>query len=99
MIASESLSLTFQGPSYPTSGEDSIPQSIKFSLLCAETTADPKFVLYERGRVHVEWSTPSGCGAVTEQPPPQEDDGSGSGDSGEKPAESVGSGLGFFFLV
>jgi len=49
--------------------------------------------------VHVEWSTPSGCGAVTEQPPPQEDDGSGSGDSGEKPAESVGSGLGFFFLV
>lgn len=57
---------------------------------------------YDEGQVHVEWSTPVGCGSLAEQTPPKEDDGTGGGDGGdrdEKPAESVGSGLGFFFLV
>ncbi|KAG0704492.1 putative autophagy protein Atg27 [Suillus ampliporus] len=100
LTSPKGLSLTFHGPSYPSSSEDSIPQSINFSLLCADTT-DPKFTSYENGTVYVEWSTRSGCSA-DEKSPPQEDDKTGDGggsDSDEKPAESVGSGLGFFFLV
>ncbi|OAX39977.1 hypothetical protein K503DRAFT_34465 [Rhizopogon vinicolor AM-OR11-026] len=96
------LSLIFKGPSYPISAEDPIPQSLKFSLLCAEGTTDPEFISYDNGEVHVQWSTPSGCVSTTDQP---EDDktgggsGGGGGNSDEKPTESVGSGLGFFFLV
>ncbi|KAG1751570.1 putative autophagy protein Atg27 [Suillus paluster] len=98
LTSPKGLSLTFHGASYPSN--DPIPQSIQFSLLCADTT-DPTFVAYENGTVHVEWSTPSGC-STAEQSPPQEDDKTGDGgssDSDEKPTESVGSGLGFFFIV
>jgi len=101
LSSSKSLSLTFHGNSYPDSAEESIPQSVKFSLLCADETTDPKFVSYDNGQVHIEWSTPSGCGSTNEQQPPQDDDktgGGGGGDNDGKP-QGVGSGLGFFFLV
>lgn len=93
--------MTFHGPSYPNSAEESIFQSVKFSLLCAVEATDPEFISYDSGQVHVEWNTPSACGSTSEQPP-QEDDktgGGGDGNSDEKQTESVGSGLGFFFLV
>lgn len=105
------LSLTFRGPPYPTSSDD--PQSINFSLFCADDAdpkAEPTFVSYENGVVRVDWSTPSACGLPDDQPPsqtppqdpPQEDDDTPADDGGEesdtKPA-TRGSGLGFFFLV
>ncbi|KAG2090584.1 putative autophagy protein Atg27 [Suillus cothurnatus] len=99
------LSLTFHGSRYPDSGDS---QSIKFSLFCADDAdpkAEPTFVSYENGVVHVDWSTPSACGFSDDQPPPQsppqEDDGTPAdegGGGGEKSAKR-GSGLGFFFLV
>lgn len=105
------LALTFHGPPYPSSG---YPQSIIFSLLCADDAdpkADPTFVSYENGVVRVDWSTPEACGSPDDQPPeqspsqppPEEDDDDtpadeGSGGGDEKPAKR-GSGLGFFFIV
>lgn len=95
------LSLTFHGSPYPSSSEDS--QSIKFSLLCADAAEEPKFVSYENGTAHVEWSTPSACGSQDGESPQEDDEDTpadgGGGDSDEKPTQSVGSGLGFFFLV
>lgn len=108
--APKGLSLTFHGPPYPSS---EYPQSIMFSLLCADDAdpkADPQFVSYENGIVRVDWSTPAACGSPDDQPPeqspsqppPEDDDDTpadeGSGGSDEKPAKR-GSGLGFFFLV
>jgi len=99
--STSSLSLTFHGPSYPDSAEESISQSVKFSLLCVAEATDPIFTSYDGGQAYIEWSTPLACGSTTEQPP-QEDDktgGGGDGNNDEKQTESVGSGLGFFFLV
>lgn len=111
VTAPKGLSLTFRGPPYPTSSDD--PQSINFSLFCADDAdpkAEPTFVSYENGVVRVDWSTPSACGLPDDQPPsqtppqdpPQEDDDTPADDGGEesdtKPA-TRGSGLGFFFLV
>jgi hypothetical protein len=96
------ISITFIGASYPPSSSDSVSQSLKISLICAESTSEPQFSSYENGQVLVDWSSPAACGS-TETPPPKEDEGNGGNggsDNGEQtPIESVGSGLGFFFLM
>lgn len=92
---SKGISLILHGASYPTSASESTPQSVNLSLLCSTDTAEPKFVSYENGEFKMEWSAPAGCGID-----PSEDEGNkpepgkeGDGD------ESVGSGIGWFFLL
>ncbi|KAH7888677.1 type II membrane protein [Phlebopus sp. FC_14] len=100
LSSSNGLSVTLHGTSYPSNPSQSVGQSFRLSLTCAESTSEPQFVSYEDGQVLVEWSSPSACAST--EPPPKEDDrtGGGSGGNGEpKPIESVGSGLGFFFLM
>ncbi|KAF8556390.1 hypothetical protein OG21DRAFT_1506664 [Imleria badia] len=93
----EGVAITLHGASYPPSSS-SVPQSLKISLTCAEGTTDPQFSSYENGQVLVEWSSPAACGTTGT---PKEDEGSsgGGGKEEDTPIESVGSGLGFFFLM
>jgi hypothetical protein len=55
---------------------------------------DPVFVSYEGGVFNLEWSAPAGCALSPsedeEKPEPGKDDDT---------KESVGSGIGWFFLV
>ena len=66
--------------------------------MCAEGTTEPQFSSYENGQVLVEWSSSAACGITGA---PKEDEGSsgGGGKEEDTPIESVGSGLGFFFLM
>jgi len=95
----EGVAIILHGGSYPPSSSSSVPQSLKIVLTCAEGTTDPQFSSYENGQVLVEWSSPAACRTTGT---PKEDESRG-GDGGDKeedrPIESVGSGLGFFFLV
>ncbi|KAF9241603.1 autophagy-related protein 27 [Melanogaster broomeanus] len=97
------IAMTFYGDSYPPSSSNSVSQSLRIELACAESTSEPQFSSYENGQVLVEWSSPAGCGSTETPPPPNEDEskgGSGGEDKGgQTPMQGVGSGLGFFFLM
>ncbi|EPQ57219.1 hypothetical protein GLOTRDRAFT_104803 [Gloeophyllum trabeum ATCC 11539] len=93
----EGLSITFDGPSYPPSSDNSIPQSFNLTLLCSKETSDITFTSYEAGQLKLSWSAPAGCGHEAGEEPPKDEEGE------KKPAESgetrMGSGIGWFFLV
>ncbi|KAI0793182.1 autophagy-related protein 27 [Abortiporus biennis] len=92
------LSLTFQGYSYPSSTtEDPVPQSFTVHVLCSTDAHDPKFVSYDGKELRVDWSAPAGC--EFSAGPPGNDEPSGGESGGEKEVESVGSGIGYFFLL
>ncbi|KIJ67799.1 hypothetical protein HYDPIDRAFT_107295 [Hydnomerulius pinastri MD-312] len=105
LSSTRGVSIILHGSSYPASSSSSISQSLKISLSCAESASDPQFSSYENGQVLVDWSAPVACGSNETPPPPNENDsngGSGGGGGGNEentPIESVGSGLGFFFLM
>ncbi len=95
------LSLTFKGPSYPSSTTlELVPQSFNVRILCATDTSDPQFVSYDGREAKVEWSSSAGCsfgapGDATPPDPPSDDNGK----DDEKAPEKVGSGLGHFILL
>ncbi|KAF9227342.1 hypothetical protein BS17DRAFT_775333 [Gyrodon lividus] len=101
--SSKGVSVTFHGASYPPSSSNSVSQSLKISLTCAESTSEPHFSSYEDGQVLIEWSSPAACASTQTPPPKQDESNGGSAGSGKEedntPIEGVGSGLGFFFLM
>lgn len=67
--------------------------------MCDPTPSDPRFVSYDGAQLQIEWSAPAGCGFKDDKNEGGEGGGeNGSGDNGDK-KESVGSGIGWFFLV
>ena len=97
------LSLTLEGAAYPDPSDPDklIPQSFHLSLSCSTQTSDPKFVSYDGKKAEVEWSAPSGCpgGSPPGSDQPKEDEDVPGGDSGNSDEKSVGSGIGYFFLL
>jgi autophagy-related protein 27 len=83
--------IALHGPPYPSSTTlDPIPQEFVLNVLCATETSEPEFKSYNGSRAVVEWSTPSGCNFREPK---------GDGDTPEKEDESMGSGIGWFFLL
>lgn len=96
-IASKGLSLILHGASY-NAGPDSSPQlqSLNLTLLCTDTTSEPKFISYNGSTLNVKWNVTAACGG---EGGGNEDDTKGGSGGGEKEKEKVGSGIGWFFLV
>ncbi|KZT10686.1 uncharacterized protein LAESUDRAFT_721047 [Laetiporus sulphureus 93-53] len=92
------LSLTFQGPSYPTSRtSDPLPQSFHLRLLCATDDSEPSFLSYDGSQMSAEWSTPAACGSSDDGSSDKPNEDAGEGD--DKSKTSIGSGVGYFFLL
>jgi hypothetical protein len=86
--------MTLHGPSYPSSTTlEPTPQAFILTLLCGTEASDPVFKSYDGAQAVVEWSSPSGCGFRGDSP--TDDDSK----PPEKEVESVGSGIGWFFLL
>ena len=96
------ISLLFSGPDYPLPPTPfSKPQSLNLTVLCDPSEVlDPTFVAYDGSQLFVEWASPAGC--------PFEEDGGDKDDDKKDDKkeedkspdhESVGSGLGWFFLA
>ena len=94
MSAPRGVKMTLHGPSYPSSTTlEPTPQALILNLLCATETSEPELKSYDGAQAVVEWSVPSGCG-MRGDPPSDDDD-----KPPEKEVESVGSGIGWFFLL
>ncbi|KAF9528460.1 autophagy-related protein 27 [Crepidotus variabilis] len=96
----KSLTIQFHGGTYAGT---STKQTLNLTVFCdPDKLSDPQFIGYDGSRVDVEWHGPPGC-SFAEAPK----DGGNEGKEGEKPSEgggkppdeSVGSGIGWFFLV
>lgn len=91
------ISIIFNGPKYQLHTTPAA-QSLNVTLICdPEADSEAVFKSYDGAQVQVEWSTKAGC-------PVQIDDGpkDGGGDGPDKEGETsgtVGSGVGWFFLV
>ncbi|KAI0355747.1 hypothetical protein OH77DRAFT_1436816 [Trametes cingulata] len=96
------LELTFAGPSYPSVVDaEPIPQFFHLKLLCSPgpEPSGLNFTSYDGKDLRLEWSAAAGCpfgGPKEDEEKPGEGGDSGSGGDKE---ESVGSGLGYFFLL
>ena len=102
--APKGLQLTFTGASYPsTVGSEPQPQHLHVKLLCESEMRNLNFTSYDGKDLFIQWEAPAGCLFAsppddgTKEPSKGGDDKSGS--DGEKEQESVGSGLGYFFLL
>ena len=93
---SKGISLTLKGPSYPDpyTGETK-PQSFNVRILCDTDTKDPTFTSYDGAAMWIEWHAKAGCPMGAGEPAPTPDPNDGDGNS----ENSVGSGLGYFFLL
>ncbi|KAJ3724524.1 autophagy-related protein 27 [Lentinula raphanica] len=91
------LSIIMHGQSYPVGSDNAVGQSFKVNLICNENASDPKFVSYDGSQVEVEWTNPAACGTEPSDDSSNDNEGGNDGDSEEQ--ESVGSGIGWFFLV
>lgn len=94
------ISLVFSGPQYPDPITSTpIPQSFNISILCQpDKASDPSFKSYDGKELQVEWYAPAGCNfgqSDPEKPPEKQPD----NDKGNETESSVGSGLGWFFLL
>lgn len=99
--SSQSLILSYPGASYPDpSGSDPIPQTFHVKLLCTKDASEPQFLYYNHSDLLVVWRTPAACSS-SEQPdaPPDDKPDGGIGDGSDTEGASVGSGLGYFFLL
>jgi hypothetical protein len=76
-----------------------IPQSLNLTLLCATEANGPKFTSYDGSQLQLEWSAPAGCGFQGESPPPPPPPPPENDTGGGNHKKSVGSGIGWFFLV
>jgi hypothetical protein len=98
------ISLTFKGPEYPDPlTNDPIPQSFDINIYCDTEKGEPTLKSYDGKQASVEWRAPAGCnfgGTEPDQPPESNPDtGNGGGSGGGEPSRSMGSGLGYFFLL
>ncbi|PCH43397.1 hypothetical protein WOLCODRAFT_121884 [Wolfiporia cocos MD-104 SS10] len=94
------LSLTFKGPSYPSSsGSDSKPQSFNIRLLCDSEHRDLEFMSYDGSELWVEWRTTAACGSRESADPPAGDKPADDTEDGGQSESRMGSGLGYFFLL
>ncbi|KAI0045287.1 hypothetical protein FA95DRAFT_1543878 [Auriscalpium vulgare] len=87
------ISVTMLGASYPSS--DPIPQSFTLNLLCGTENSSPVLQSYNGSQVVVEMSSTAGCGFTAPGEPAGGDQGGDEGNEGQ----SVGSGIGWFFLA
>ena len=94
---SKGISLTFDGPSYPDpyTGETK-PQSFNVRILCDTDTKNPTFISYDGAAMRIEWHAKAGCPMGAGEPPATTPD---PNDSDGNSETSVGSGLGYFFLL
>lgn len=95
----QSLSISFGGSEYPhPSNSTLVNQFLDLTLICnREVTDTPKFASYDGVRLAVEWTTPVGCYSLPKDKPTGDkpaDDG-----NEQAPHNSVGSGIGWFFLM
>jgi len=68
------------------------------TLLCdPDKTSTPEFVAYDGTRLDVVWHAPAGC--AFQESPPEGDNGDKKEDETTPQKGSVGSGIGWFFLV
>ncbi|KAH9895092.1 autophagy-related protein 27 [Cubamyces lactineus] len=96
------LDVTFAGHSYPSVlNADPIPQFFHLKLLCSTETSNINFTSYDGKDLRLEWSAPAGCefGSPSDDEEKPDKGGEGDGGSGSDKEESVGSGLGYFFLI
>ncbi|KAJ3814564.1 autophagy-related protein 27 [Lentinula aff. lateritia] len=92
------LSITMHGQPYPSGSDNAKDQTFNLKLICDENASDPKFVSYDGSLAEVEWTNPAACGS--EVGDGSDNDSGNDGDSeGDQEEESVGSGIGWFFLV
>jgi hypothetical protein len=93
----------FKGPEYPhpiTSAPTQ--QSLNITLLCnPEENLDPEFKSYDGAQVQVEWKNKAGCPFKEGNDGGEDDDDDKAPpkDKDEKKSRSVGSGIGWFFLM
>jgi hypothetical protein len=96
------VSLFLNGPDYPSPSTSlSKPQSLNLTVICHPLEiSDPIFISYDGSRLDVEWTGSAGC--------PFEDEGGNNDDDKNDDKkeedklpdhESIGSGLGWFFLA
>ena len=86
--------MLLHGPSYPSSTTlEPTPQSFVLNLFCETEETEPQFKSYDGAQAIVEWSAPAGCNFRSGAP------NGGDSKTPEKEAESVGSGIGWFFLL
>jgi len=87
------LEAKMHGPVYPSSTTlEPTPQEFVLNLLCATDEKQPEFKSYDGAQAVVEWYTPAGC---YYRSAPSE----GDGETPDKEAKAVGSGIGWFFLL
>ncbi|KAH9839348.1 autophagy-related protein 27 [Rhodofomes roseus] len=92
--------LTFRGPTYPDSSDDSWEQTFNLRLLCATESTGLTFSDYDGSAMWAEWSAPSGCGFGAAPPDSGSDKPNDDAEEGDGSSEShMGSGLGYFFLL
>lgn len=88
ILASKGIQLQWQGAAYPN--EDSKRQTFTLKLFCEPGAQDgPEFKSYDGETAVVEWKHELACPYKPGEEPP----------SHEPSGESVGSSLGWFFLV
>ncbi|KAF8161113.1 autophagy-related protein 27 [Crassisporium funariophilum] len=100
-LTPKSLSLLLHGSDYPSPTTTiPSPQSLNVTITCTpDGTSGPTFIAYDGSRLDLQWNSPAGC--------PFQEDGDHKGDhkdddkeEDDKPqGESVGSGIGWFFLL
>jgi hypothetical protein len=92
--APKGIRITRSGALWPDDG--GLQQSIVLDLLCdpADDAGQPEFVSYDGKTATVQWKHMAACAFKGSEPPKDDDTVPGGGKS-----ESVGSGLGWFFLV
>ena len=96
-LAPKGISLTFKGTSYPDPiTNEPTTQSFQADILCDTAPSDPTLKSYDGKKVWIEWKAQSGCMLGSADPPPDSPpkDEPEPGDS-----QSVGSGIGWFFLL
>ncbi|KAJ7579212.1 autophagy-related protein 27 [Mycena floridula] len=96
LTSPKGISIVFHGPEYPTS--ESKSQKFVLSLVCSTENGAPTITSYDGAELALSWSVPEACGDSNEG---KEGDTGGGGEEPKDPKkrESVGSGIGWFFLV
>ncbi|KAI0339763.1 hypothetical protein BDW22DRAFT_1421951 [Trametopsis cervina] len=90
------ISLTFTGSPYPDPAtSEQISQTFNVNVHCDTETSNPAFKSYDGKALWVEWSAPAGCGMGGTP----EDTPDTTPDPGSEQPRSVGSGIGYFFLL
>lgn len=106
IAAPKGLNVTLHGPKYPSRTDPNVetPQSLVVLLECAPKDEEkpPSYVSHDGATVTLGWKHPAGCGFEGDKPPPKDDDKTDDDkkdNNNKDAATSVGSGIGFFFLV